>query len=507
MLLNLKLSDITSDIEYIELSVYNSESKLMNQLIGYTKLSYQEINRNINSLEPLHLSVPEKSKIPLNIPVIHQHKLLKSNAEINSLWRYIDAETKLNIEIEEKQKRDSRRRKKEIMKIFNLDEDYIDVYSCICEPLHKGKIYLTEKNILFNSPFKQKLLEINSISSIELTKRSKMFNTTCTITFKDGNKVVFKWIKHIKNFIDELKKVKSNIQINGDIENVNDDLDSISESSNSISSSPKLSFKRRIPSLFLPKSKSSKRKSAPVVLQDQIYSTSEVESLDNSDENRERENSHRLKKLILSGKDDLKNDENIMDSAQIITTSDTNELKSSKENELKSSKESEKNLSSIYEDSENSSSDSSNHKPYSLSLVTSLLNIFTNLVFVGVVDLALTFMACFLINPHILLSHAYIYAFHCSLISVLYLTSRILLNFIGVKIMSSNQELLLVTLKNISLHILIRTTIIYFLPTLNLYSELELSPLFYDIKENYISIFVYIIGSFAISLTNNAIYQ
>lgn len=474
----------------------------MNQLIGYTKISYQDINRQINTLEPIHLSIPEKSRLPLNLPVIHQHKLLKSDSEINGLWRYIDAETKLNIEIEEKQKRDSRRRKKEIFKIFNINEDYIDVYSCIYEPLHKGKIYLTDKNILFNSPFKQKLIDINLIRSIELTKRSKMFNT-CTIVLRDGNKAVFKWIKHIKNFIDELKKIKNDIQVHGDVDNVNDDLDSISDSS-SISFSPKLSFKRRIPSLFLSKSKSSKRKSAPLVLHEQSYSKSELEPLDNSDENREKEHSHRLKKLILSGKDDdLKSIGNSNDSSHLITSSDPNELKSSKESEY--------NLTprTFYEDCSGTTlGNSNNHKLSILSLIICLFIMLLNTIFVGFMDLIITFISCFIIQPQIALVHAYIYAISCSIFSVLYLSLRNSLYFIE-KLkhkISSNQDLMLVILKNIALHMLIRTLIIYIIPISNMYYEwVPVSSLFDDIKKSYTSIFMYTFGSFAISLTNIAI--
>lgn len=496
--------DISSDIESIELSVYNREPKIMDQLIGYSKISYQDLH--LNTFESIHLSIPEKSKIPLNIPVLHQQKLLKSDAEIYGSCSYIDTETKLNIDIEERKKKDSRRRMKEIAKLFDLNEDYIEVFSCIHDPLHKGKIYLTENRILFKSAFKQKSIALNSIKTIELTKRLK-FHTTCTIICQDGSKSIFNWIKHLRKFLDELKKW--NFQIIGDVECINDDSESIiSSDSNSISGSPKSSIRRRLPSIFKSsKRSSSKQKFSSSQNSDDSFKIIEVEPTDSSEDKEKRHSTH-LKNLILSGKDESPNSVEANDTTTIGLTNSDEKIKPQVPSVEVNLKDQLKEPRTCLLDDDLQKEKVPNKTPLKppSRLISGFIIIFLT-IFNGVADFILTLIASYLHIQNQDISQAFNYAMCCSLFSVLYLIYTLISNLTYGKNLHSNSDLIIQSGKYAIIQMLFRA----FLPSLSSivhfkYKMEAVYPLNFE-NPSYIFIVLYFSSAFTTSFTNVVISQ
>lgn len=299
-----------------------------------------DMNPTFNAV--VNLSIPEKSLIPLNIPVLHPQKLLNSDSTIHILCSYVDTESKLNVEIEEYKKKETRRRRKEIFKIFNIDEEYLHYFSCIHELIFKGKIYITNNHLLFNSPFKQKVISIESIKSIERCKRIKMFTAAINIELLDGSKVSFKFIRRRSEFIatllsvmklkgKEIQVIESNdCYIEDDEARADSSLNIPEQSDDPVMKSElsKSSSKRRrnyfIPSFL---SKSAKSKS-----HESLNDPSELLSLQESDSSisdeveKEKQLSMKLKNSLLYGDTQLYSGEEESDVHKIIEKSSESTL-------------------------------------------------------------------------------------------------------------------------------------------------------------------------------------
>lgn len=244
------------EIEAVELFLYDRDPMILDSLIGYGRISIQKILSEAPLQLRISLSIPEKSLIPLNIPVIHPQKFQQSTSEIIIGCAFLDSEQKFNVEEHEKMKCDIRKRKKELQKLFNVNEDYIKDFSCALEKniLHWGRLFVTETYILFNSPFKKKVIALDAIRIIERCKMAKMFNTGASIIY-DGKKVTFKSFKHRSEFIDLisqlLEKKGKDVQI-VDQDDISTSIDedyklTDSELDSSTPETPKLSNKWRKP--------------------------------------------------------------------------------------------------------------------------------------------------------------------------------------------------------------------------------------------------------------------
>eukprot|EP01122_Echinamoeba_exundans_P011656 TRINITY_DN4706_c0_g1_i1.p1 TRINITY_DN4706_c0_g1~~TRINITY_DN4706_c0_g1_i1.p1 ORF type:complete len:714 (+),score=147.26 TRINITY_DN4706_c0_g1_i1:225-2366(+) len=107
----------------------------------------------------------------------------------------VGTDDKLRIDSEEKLKEDTRRREREIFKIFSIeDEPYLKEFSCAFEKkiLHQGRLYVTPHYIMFNAPFAKKTIPLDDIKHIERRKTVGVFNTAIAVITKDEKENVFK---------------------------------------------------------------------------------------------------------------------------------------------------------------------------------------------------------------------------------------------------------------------------------------------------------------------------
>lgn len=107
----------------------------------------------------------------------------------------VTSEERLKYDAEEKLKEDSRRREREIFKLFSVEEEpYIKEFSCALEKkiLHQGRLYVTPHYVMFSAPFAKKLISLDDIKSIERRKTAGVFNTAIAIITKDDKENVFK---------------------------------------------------------------------------------------------------------------------------------------------------------------------------------------------------------------------------------------------------------------------------------------------------------------------------
>lgn len=196
--------DVDGTVDQIELAIYDREGIIVDELVGTVTLPHQRIT-------------PQMGIIDTWLPVQPVGKtsflaIASSNpshaAEIFVTIKYVDSETKTLIETTQKAKSDTRQRRKEMKKLFNLDEEYLHDFSCNLD--HGtipgfGRVYITSTKLLYNSTFKQKSIDLDQIRSIAKYKTLLLANAGITLFLKNGRKIHLKSFKHRKTFIAALQ--------------------------------------------------------------------------------------------------------------------------------------------------------------------------------------------------------------------------------------------------------------------------------------------------------------
>lgn len=189
-----------ANVDQLELALYDREGIIVDELIGTVTIPHHRISPS-NSLMELWVPVQPIGKASL----LSSSVLTSSQTpEICVTIKFIDSDTRLTIEAAQKTKSDIRQRKKEMKRLFNLDEEYLHDFSCNLD--HGavpgfGRVYITSTKVLYNSTFKQKCINLEDIKSIEKYKTMLLTNTGITLFLKNGKKVQLKNFKHRKTFI------------------------------------------------------------------------------------------------------------------------------------------------------------------------------------------------------------------------------------------------------------------------------------------------------------------
>lgn len=166
------------------------------------------------------------------------------NSQILATFKYINNEMRMQVEEEEAVKTKIHKRRKEMKRFFNLDQDFIQVFNCSLDTgtiRHSGHLYLIEASLLFNSAFKKKCILLKDIVSIQKNKSYIMMRMGLVFFLQNNKKIVLKSFKLRDEFIQllqsqikklglkeisiidiELQNENENSECNEDVENLNE---------------------------------------------------------------------------------------------------------------------------------------------------------------------------------------------------------------------------------------------------------------------------------------------
>lgn len=197
-------SDVDAHVAQIELAVYDREGLIVDELLGAVTVSHTRFSP-VNGLVESWLPITSAGR-----PTAAQFAAGNTTTapEVCTTIQYIDAETRTTIEAAQKLKTDVHHRRKEMRKLFNIEEDYIHDFSCNLDGSKipgSGRVYITATQLLYNSTFKQKILDIEDIRSVEKYKTMLLANAGITLFLKSGRKIHLKSFKDRKAFITALQ--------------------------------------------------------------------------------------------------------------------------------------------------------------------------------------------------------------------------------------------------------------------------------------------------------------
>lgn len=197
-------SDVDAHVAQIELAVYDREGLIVDELLGAVTVSHTRFSP-VNGLVETWLPITSTGR-----PTAAQSAATNATTapEVCATIQYIDAETRTTIEAAQKLKTDEHHRRKEMRKLFNIEEDYIHDFSCNLDGSKipgSGRVYITATQLLYNSTFKQKIVDIEDIRSVEKYKTMLLANAGITLFLKSGRKIHLKSFKDRKAFITALQ--------------------------------------------------------------------------------------------------------------------------------------------------------------------------------------------------------------------------------------------------------------------------------------------------------------
>lgn len=188
----------------IELAMYDREGLIVDELLGTATVShtrFSPVNGLVEAWLPIQtIGRPSSAQYAANGAT--------SVPEVCVTVQYIDPETRTSIEAAQKVKTDTHHRRKEMRKLFNIEDDYLYDFSCNLDGSKipgSGRVYITATQLLYSAPFKQKMVEIEDIKSIEKYKTMLLANEGVAIFMKNGRKIHLKSFKDRKAFINALQ--------------------------------------------------------------------------------------------------------------------------------------------------------------------------------------------------------------------------------------------------------------------------------------------------------------
>lgn len=164
-LLKISSSAVDADVMGIDVAVLDTES---DELLGHVCLPMSMVLQStphyeewvsLAAVKKLNSS-PSSSLLSLSPPSNGPSPLEARLGQLHLRVSAVAQEEKMKVDAEEKVKEDSRRREREIFKMFAIeDEPYVKEFSCALEKkiLHQGRLYVTPHYLMFNAPFAKKV--------------------------------------------------------------------------------------------------------------------------------------------------------------------------------------------------------------------------------------------------------------------------------------------------------------------------------------------------------------
>ena len=197
-------------MDQMELALYDREGIIVDELIGLALVPHQRVS-------------PSSDLVDAWIPIQSTSKQFAPSSSAASptatpemcvTMRFIDSETKASVEALQRAKTDSHQRRKEMRKLFNIDEEYLYDFSCNLDRgtiPGFGRVYITSTHLLYNSTFKQKVIAIEDIRVIEKYKTLLLANAGIALQMRNGRKIQLKSFKHRKTFVAALQQQAKNL--------------------------------------------------------------------------------------------------------------------------------------------------------------------------------------------------------------------------------------------------------------------------------------------------------
>lgn len=184
--------------------MYDREGLIVDELLGAAMVSHTRFSP-VSGLVESWFAIQSAGR-----PTAAQHAASTATAapEVCVTVQYIDPETRLVLETAQKAKTDVHHRRKEMRKLFNIEEDYIVDFSCNLDGSKipgSGRVYITATQLLYNSTFKQKIMAIEDIRSVEKYKTLLLANAGIKLFMQNGRKIHLKSFKDRKAFITSLQ--------------------------------------------------------------------------------------------------------------------------------------------------------------------------------------------------------------------------------------------------------------------------------------------------------------
>lgn len=191
-------------MDQLELALYDREGLIVDELLGSCLVSHTRFSP-VNGMQETWLSVQSVGR-----PTAAQAAASEgtNGPEVCITVQYIGGEERSAIDSAQKVKTEIHQRRKEMKKLFNIEEEYLYDFSCNLDGSKipgSGRVYITATQLMYNSTFKQKIIDLEDIRGIEKYKTMLLSNAGITLLLKNGRKIHLKSFKHRKAFLSALQ--------------------------------------------------------------------------------------------------------------------------------------------------------------------------------------------------------------------------------------------------------------------------------------------------------------